>query len=474
MLYTMSNSSSKRNQIGSESVIVQIDASNARTEANNSNPPRILSFPVGVPPNADEMQLQLLHKSDKDKKRKRMVTTAIDGLVYSGCDFGEYDTANNTVQFAVGTLDETTGIMKIIPADHAFIMRPSLEKNQVSAPPRLSSLSTAERREIRTDEFGSRKKKRAQQVAASNTISAQNISGAHAVETTLANSINLDEAHVDTTEKAIADNRSLYLPAYSLEATDVKDIYPLSAMLPEYLVAALEKCADDTLDMLKGELENPAMSWVKNGSVASSKSSKKSRAIDLADALLMHMQTRQNASESVLRCIIKVKDRLGHDADSVDDDEKHRRKLLRRSTRRVILFHFMMRFYVAITSSASKFKPDVFKEDISRLMSAPDPVSQYLFAAFTSPTTSQSKVSFSKLENDKLKIHLIAVALHINDFSCSVSVIARDLKLVDKVMADLARQMGCKVVKDKESKEVVVSLSAPLIFPTIKKGPAKK
>jgi hypothetical protein len=128
-----------------------------KIEARNEDQagcPRMVSFPIGVPPNAEDMVLELSHKVSGRGKRKRQVVTTIDGLVYRGSDVGDFSMSNNTMQWAIGRLDETTGVMTIVPADHAFIMRPELEKNPLSRPPRLSSLSTSERREMRTDEFG--------------------------------------------------------------------------------------------------------------------------------------------------------------------------------------------------------------------------------------------------------------------------------------------------------------------------------
>ena len=442
--------------------------------------PSLVSFPVGVPPNAGEMELQLVYRTHGNKK-KRVVSTAIDGLLFRGCDDGDFSSANSAVQFAVGRIDESTGVMRVIPAGHAFIMRPTLEKvDKTLAPPRLSSMSTMERREMRTEAFGSRKKKRAQQVAASNSISAQNISGASVVEESMTNAVNMDDEseNLNATERAISNNRSLYLPTFNLDATAPADIFPILGLVPEQVDAALEELSDKIYKSIEDEWGQGEV----GGNGDESQQRKKLKSGQLCEYFLSHMQTKESASECVLRSILRLKDGLGskkgeeEDRGKDKDKDKYQRKHLKRVSRRVIMLHFMVRFHQAMTTAVGNFKSDVVREEIERAIKAPRVISKRLFDAFTSASTYKGKVAFTKLDHDKLKIHIIAVALHVNNFSCSLSSIAKDLKLVDKGMTDLARQMGCKVVKEKDSlggREIFASLSAPLIFPQ-ERRPLKK
>ena len=444
--------------------------------------PSLVSFPVGVPPTAGDMELQLLYTTEGNKKR-RTVSTTIDGLLFHGCDYGKFSSSNSAVQFAVGRMDETTGVMHVIPAGHAFIMRPTLEKtDKILDPPRLSSLSTMERREMRTEAFGSRKKKRAQQVAASNSISAQNISGASVVEASMTNAIDMDDEggdNLNATERAISNNRSIYLPTFNLDATAPADIYPITGLVPDQVDAALEEFSDKIYKSI--EAEWGGVSGAAGDDESQKHKNKKLKSGQLCEYFLAHMQTKESASECVLRSILKLKESLGSKKSDEEegggggkDKDKHQRKHLKRVSRRVIMLHFMVRFHQAITSVVSSFKSDAVREEIERAIKAPRVISKRLFDAFTSASTYKGKVAFTKLDHDKLKIHIIAVALHVNNFSCSLSSIAKDLKLVDKGMADLARQMGCKVVKEKDNgKEVLASLAAPLVFPQ-EKRPLKK
>ncbi|RYG97952.1 hypothetical protein EON65_52090 [archaeon] len=72
----------------------------------------------------------------------------------------------------------------LYPTDHIYVLRPNLEAlvaaqaASLAAPSltqRLSTASASERRESLTNEFGSKKKKRALQAMKSNIISSENI-----------------------------------------------------------------------------------------------------------------------------------------------------------------------------------------------------------------------------------------------------------------------------------------------------------
>jgi len=436
--------------------------------------PRLVSFPIGVPPDAEDLELNLLYKTSAKGQKRRQVSAVTDGLVYSGCDYGEYSVANNTVQFAIGRLDESKGIMTIVPADHAFIMRPEVEQVHVAPPPRLSTLTTTERRDMRTEEFGSRKKQRAQQVAASNTISAQNILGASAVESAMISKIKdkatTEGAEISATDKAINENRELYLPKYDLNATEAANIYPLSSLIASEVNDALEVYCEQIFDTIATSHDSD-----------SKHKSKKLKANILADKFSVYLQSKEGAPEGILRGLSKLKenamskdDAAAAASEKIEQEDKVLRKTFKKHSRRAVLMLFMVRFFQAINSSVSKFRPDAHINELVDKVKAPQAIFNYLISSFTSHSKFKGKVSFTKIDNDKLKIHMIALALHINNFtSCSLSVIARDLKLVEKVLADLAREMGCKVVKDKDSKELVSSLTAPLVFPAMKR-PIKK
>ena len=272
----------------------------------------------------------------------------------------------------------------------------------------------------------------------------------------------------DATEKAIAENREIYLPKFDATTDDVAHIYPLSSLISVDADAALEEYSEQIFTSL---------AEVREAKTDRVKKDKKPSASQLAESFSKYMQTKEGASECVLRGLSKIKDHAASAAEDVADageKEKQIRKKFKKLTRRVLMLHFLVRFHQTMSASVSSFKPDAYKSDIADKVKAPQAVSNFLFSNFTSASRLKGKVTFTKLEGDKLKIYMIALFLHIGKFSCSVSVIAKDLKLVDKVMSELARQMGCKVTKDQESKETVVTLTAPLNFPGMKRPLSSK
>ena len=83
----------------------------------------------------------------------------------------------------MGVLDRRSGTMQLTAAEHIFVMKPQLvSKNDVV---RNSAMWNFDRKASLTEEFGSKKKKRAVRAAQSNIISSENISGATAVESAM-------------------------------------------------------------------------------------------------------------------------------------------------------------------------------------------------------------------------------------------------------------------------------------------------
>lgn len=164
--------------------------------------PLLVSFPQGVPVNAADMKFVVGKKEvgNKTKATQHMVQANMPGIKYSGSDVGEHNSKRNCHKLAVAVYNSKTNEFKLYPTNHTYILRPQAQNAAVTAP--RSSLSNAARRETLTQEFGSKKKKRAMQAAKSNTISAENISGA----TELGNNLFADpseaEANSDLIEAA--------------------------------------------------------------------------------------------------------------------------------------------------------------------------------------------------------------------------------------------------------------------------------
>ena len=426
--------------------------------------PSLVSFPVGVPPDCEDMRLELGQKV-KGKKRRRLVVTSTDGLVFRGCDYGEHDSSKNVMQFAIACVDES-GRVKILPTDHAFIMRPDLiDKSNIVAPARLSSLTSIERREKRTDEFGSRKKMRALQVASSNEISAQNISGASAVQSAMERSIENEGERSNDTQEAMEKNRGLYLPPFNAAATEAMDIYPLDDIIPED--------SYDALDVLYGDMCAAAMAAAGD----ETDSSGKVDPLVMAKNLQSIMRTKEGAASCVLNGFQALIQRLKKCIDKGND--KRARNLLKSVCRSLFLVHFMIRFHHASTAPSTAPRAHAAKGkqwQVQLDIEAPEAVSVYLMKTFTSSHQHVGRNSFNKMDKERLKTHMMALLLHIQDFSpVDLTVLAADLKLGEQGLVHLARQMGCKVlkVKEMESHQAAI-LRAPLAFPAMKRPIVKK
>lgn len=146
--------------------------------------PNILSYPQGLPVSREDTQIIAGRKING--RTSKISVYANDGnrtVKYKGTDFGDNSAKKDTCKFAIGVRNKLKGSFRLIKSDHVFVMKPHVIRECNIT--RNSSLSYQERKQTLTDEFGSRKKKRALSAAQSNIIVAENIIGAKAVEAML-------------------------------------------------------------------------------------------------------------------------------------------------------------------------------------------------------------------------------------------------------------------------------------------------
>lgn len=316
--------------------------------------PLLVAFPQGVPNDGDDMQIIFGQKGD-GKKRKQMVLANLNGTKYKGDDFGDNSKKNDNCKFAVGFLPEGSKEMTIFQADHIFVMKPQFDNQRV--PARSTSMTNAERKQSLTEEFGSRKKKRALKAAQSNTISSENIAGASAVESAMVNQMDDTDANsilVNAAEDALEKNRLQLLPTYDVLATAAEDAYPMKSLIPPSLATALkERYQVMNAEMTRASLleRGPRLdifSWVQRlgSEVASS----------LVSSSLRNLPT---------------------------EDGKPTKKFSEQfsiSVSRILLLHYMLRFYLKIISSHDRV---VTREDIARdLVGAPVDVLDFFADTF--------------------------------------------------------------------------------------------
>ncbi len=143
--------------------------------------PLIVSFPQGIPQNIEDMQINASQKSGKSVKTQ--ITSKLNGVAFKGANFGELAGGKDGFKYAIAIHNTKNKQIRVIPTDHIYVLKPHLLVSE--APTRQSSMTYQERKQSLTEEFGSRKKKRALQAAQSNVISTENISGASALESSL-------------------------------------------------------------------------------------------------------------------------------------------------------------------------------------------------------------------------------------------------------------------------------------------------
>lgn len=210
-------------------------------EANDH--PCLVSFPQGIPASVDDLTVLAGKKSrDKSEKiMVSAQLDDLPTLAFKGSNFGDASKSKDCFKFAIGMarssrpgtispccvprvglerfpssctlasaaltlhlhlsaplvvcslcrktnarldiVHECAGVMELLPTDHVYVLRPNIQRlsemgdGKLAA--RLSTATASERRESLTNEFGSKKKKRALQAMKSNIISAENISAAN-------------------------------------------------------------------------------------------------------------------------------------------------------------------------------------------------------------------------------------------------------------------------------------------------------
>lgn len=157
--------------------------------------PLLVSFPQGVAATSSTMHFTVMKNN---KKQQTVVKANHNSIKYRGTNAGEHSSKKNCHQLAVAVFNPKTNELKLHPCNHAYILRP--EPEQASTSSGKPAVTAATRRETLTNEFGSKKKKRALQAAKSNTISAENISGATELE---GNLFTTDAAEVEAKAELI-------------------------------------------------------------------------------------------------------------------------------------------------------------------------------------------------------------------------------------------------------------------------------
>jgi len=522
----------------------------AAASNSSSSPPLLISFPQGVPLLCHDLEL-LLGERGKGRKRKRVIIGQSEDAIYRGADFTSkeekrvnsveddgsgfsttslgFNGNSNSCHYAIGVVDDESNELRLMPASHVFVMRPSLRgANAPHAPLRLSSMSNVDRRESLTEEFGSKKKKKAVLAKLSNTILSENISGAKSIETVMS-SLGGEFSGggqiagglvIDAAKDALEIQRRELLPFFNLHAKTPAEVYPLDKLIPENIYTSLIKyyemilaatlardddAGDFDFDLTESEVDLSssiaAASAALNGggeeegggggggerdsikkdddtAIISAlnwvKILKSLRAgnivLDLMSNLLSTLQKSiESVSTGSAKKETKSKNKKIHATSTTGNGLTPQLvKEHKRNVCRILFLHFTILYFTEIQSMPHH---TVAKDNLIKAIRAPGDVTSYISQRYGHYKVFKGTPQYShnKTDIDKLLMYLVILSLSNSKFSVNISVLANDLKLQPTKLGGLAKEVGCTVTKivgsDRSETFTMAELKVPLSFP---------
>lgn len=495
-----------------------------------SLPPLLISFPQGVPLFCDDLDL-VLGERGKGKKRKLLVIGQSENALYRGSDCTDSKDSNgdnhaaaglnginntNSCHYAIGIADEDSNELRLIPASHAFVMRPHLQgANAPQAPSRLSTMSNIDRRESLTEEFGSKKKKKAVQAKLSNTILSENISGARSIETVMSSlggefASTTDPSGglvVDAAKDALEKQRREMLPFFNVNAKTPAEVFPMDKLIPENIFTSLGKYYDKILAATKtstenledidinmaeseGDLSASIANVVAEGGIKDNKSDddttiisgliwvnilKKLKAGNLVLSLMTNLMSSLQKSMDEEGATSKKKDakRKRKDESNVGVLSPQQIKEHKRNVCRILFLHFTIQYFTEVQAMPHH---TVIKDNLIKAVGAPGDVTSYLSQRYGHYKVFKGtpQYSHSKTDIDRLLMYLLVLALSNSNYSINISLLANDLKLQPVKLGGLAKEVGCTIIKmfgsDRSNDSITTAeLKVSLTFPERKK-----
>lgn len=311
--------------------------------------PSILSFPQGVPNKPMDLTVG-------KKKKKRMIISDMDGVSFKGYDFGDYSRDNDSCSYVIGVLDENSQEIRLITKEeHAFVMKSELYSHRsVVASKSLSNLTSMERKQSLTEEFGSRKKKRALQAAQSNVISSENISGATTVESVMSSEYKGTTADddqtalssLDASAQALEFNRIELLPTFDEHATITANIYPIDSLIPPKIQTSLSEFFTEI-------------------------ASKETSPMDLFKVAEKFLRSEQG--------MVICQDLITVGGGSLGGSSASEKTKAKKYIEKVLFLHFILQFYSKMVLNGDK---SVSKEDVNACLKAPQPIMSFISGKF--------------------------------------------------------------------------------------------
>lgn len=405
---------------------------------NSESACSLLSFPQGVP--EENLNITIGEKGT-GQKRKRMVIGDLNGTCFQGVNFPKKD----SLQYAIGLLDDKNGEMRIIPVDHAYVMRVQGKADTVQ---HIAALEYNQRRESLIENFGSKKKKKSQKALKSNIISAENIAGVDAIETAISSTMeDIDESDrnvfVDGVKEALEKNRQALLPKFNLTASKIENIYPLDGMIPPTIMSAL-------IDEFKA---------MKPGVTTDNNEDEEEDAFD-GSAFTCELKFQTLHAPSFIICMLsKVRNASAYELPATITKEKCYGVL--------VYLTYLMRLYTMISSNRDMKVTDIalHKERWQPSLE----VRKFIVKQFCG-RSGKAVLQSSKEQMDRLLLVVLVLLLTLGGFTLSIGPLAEDLKMSPAPLSLLCKELGCKVEKrpvvvDEEGNREGNSLTATLVFP---------
>lgn len=332
-----------------------------RVLEGNLTVPCLVNFPQGIPNNdSDDLQITISQKKG-NKKIKNIVSTNVNGIVYQGSDFDENSNTKNSYKYLIGIMNNDNE-MNLTEVNHIYVMKPILKAT--SNIPRLSVMSNYDRKQSLTEEFGSKKKKRALKAAQSNIILTENIVGSAAVQSAMNESfesIDNNMVLLNAADDALEKNRLKLLPEHSIEADNPSDAYPIQPLIPDTIITSINDFIQDSIEA-NGNCNEEMIKILSTISHVGSNS--------FINSLIDHMKTTVLTIESNKKAYKKMKGNL----------------------EKILYFYFMLQLYMIMNSAKSG---NIFKSDLLETLNAPTAVISHLTENFMIAKRSTGKISFS-------------------------------------------------------------------------------
>eukprot|EP00602_Paraphysomonas_sp_CaronLab_P006161 CAMPEP_0185021998 /NCGR_PEP_ID=MMETSP1103-20130426/4715_1 /TAXON_ID=36769 /ORGANISM="Paraphysomonas bandaiensis, Strain Caron Lab Isolate" /LENGTH=337 /DNA_ID=CAMNT_0027553851 /DNA_START=109 /DNA_END=1122 /DNA_ORIENTATION=- len=289
-----------------------------------------------------------------------------------------------------------------------------------------SDLTNYERKQSLTEAFGSKKKKRAMRAMESNTISAENITGAEAINHVVANMSKTQSPSaggtqdddsstiINAAQQAIEMQRRQMLPMYETTATSLSEAYPIQGLVPSGVYHGLKEWVEGVVAELSGEGE-PVLS---------------SLAGDWEDKL-----AKEGAPQMVLSLVAQTF--AQHSSKPAE---------LKRKLCHLLLYTCLLRFCASMIDRRRPMDKDELAKE---LMNPPPQVLRHITDAFAVHKKTNGKSAFvgTKALADKVLMHTMVLGLHLSDSNLDISRLSEDLKITTPRLNTIAREIGCAVNK---------------------------